>query len=268
MEPHLADPQGELSKADMAFVLFTDIVEYSLRSMREQKSVRNQLKEMALQCEALRVANKPEAIIRRSTGDGIALVFFVDPEAPLRCAIELSQKLKRCPTIKVRMGIHSGPVYRDTDINEQADVSGPGINTAQRVMDLGDGGHILTSRAFAEFLLQLDDWKAHVFELGEGKDKHDNRVHLYNFYNDDVGNPEVPVKLRSQSRGKTLAVSANPGATGSGGEDVSNSNRREQSNLEPLRSSKSQPVRRNRYHSCGMLLPGEGDFCVHCGGQV
>ena len=42
--------------------------------------------------------------------------------------------------IDERMGIHSGPVGGITDVNDRSNVSGAGINLAQRVMDCGDVG--------------------------------------------------------------------------------------------------------------------------------
>ena len=67
------------------------------------------------------------------------------PEAPVLCAMEIGKELKNHPELQVRMGIHSGPVNEITDLNEQANIAGAGINIAQRVMDCGDAGHILLS---------------------------------------------------------------------------------------------------------------------------
>ena len=50
----------------------------------------------------------------------------------------MSKALKNHPDLRVRMGIHSGPVKEVTDLNEQANIAGAGINIAQRVMDCGD----------------------------------------------------------------------------------------------------------------------------------
>jgi serine/threonine protein kinase len=82
--------------------------------------------------------------LKRDTESGrMALVFLGDVEAPVRCALELHRILRRWPEIKLRMGIHTGPVYRVEDINAARNVAGGGINMAQRVMDCGDAGHIL-----------------------------------------------------------------------------------------------------------------------------
>jgi class 3 adenylate cyclase len=39
-------------------------------------------------------------------------------------------------------------------MNDRSNIAGAGINMAQRVMDIGDAGHILLSKRAAEDLLQ------------------------------------------------------------------------------------------------------------------
>jgi len=140
-------------------------------------------------------AEASEELIRLPTGDGMALVFFRDAEAPVRCALELSRVLRNYPEIKLRMGVHSGPVYRVADINANRNVAGGGINIAQRVMDCGDAGHILVSREVAEVLGQLSGWRPMLHELGEVEVKHGVRVHLYNLYTNKTGNSALPKKV-------------------------------------------------------------------------
>ena len=125
----------------------------------------------------------------------MVLVFFNDPEAPLKCAMEIAAALKERRDIPVRMGIHSGPVHRVVDVNEAANAAGAGIDIAQRVMDCGDAGHILLSRRVAYDLAPSPRWNAHLFELGECEVKHGQKLSLVNFYTPDIGNPEVPRKI-------------------------------------------------------------------------
>ena len=139
-------------------------------------------------------AEANEQLIRLPTGDGMALVFFQDPVAPVRCALELRRILRDFPSIKLRMGIHSGPVYRVADINANRNVAGGGINIAQRVMDCGDAGHILVSSAVAEVLGQLSEWRHKLHDLGEVEVKHGLRLRIYNLYTEEAGNPEIPIK--------------------------------------------------------------------------
>ena len=111
------------------------------------------------------------------------------------CAMEISKELKNHPELRVRMGIHSGPVNEVTDLNEQANIAGAGINIAQRVMDCGDAGHILVSKRAADDLEQYRQWRPLLHELGECEVKHGVTVSIVNLYTDEVGNPALPAKF-------------------------------------------------------------------------
>src|SRR6516165_740418 len=139
-------------KFEIGHVLFIDIVGYSKLLISEQSTQLEALKEIVRGTEQFRLAEAEGKLLRLPTGDGGALVFRTSSEAPVLCALEISKELKRHPEIRVRMGIHSGPVNEITDLNEQANIAGAGINIAERVMDCGDGGHILLSRHVAEDL--------------------------------------------------------------------------------------------------------------------
>src|SRR5437899_13039445 len=127
-------------------------------------------------------------LLRLPTGDGGALAFRNSPEAPVLCAEEIAKALKGHPEIRVRMGIHSGPVNAVTDLNEQANIAGAGINIAQRIMDCGDAGHILVSRHVAEDLEHYPRWQPYLHELGDCEVKHGVQVSLVNLYTDEIGN--------------------------------------------------------------------------------
>src|SRR3977135_2734691 len=132
-------------KLEIGHVLFIDIVGYSKGLINEQSESLQKLKEIVRGTEQFRIAEAEGKLLRLPTGDGGALVFRTSPEAPVLCALEISEALKSYPELRVRMGIHSGPVNDVTDLNEQTNVAGAGINLAQRVMDCGDAGHILLS---------------------------------------------------------------------------------------------------------------------------
>src|SRR5437879_8593539 len=139
-------------KFEIGHVLFIDIVGYSKLLINEQSEQIQKLKEIVRGTEQVRIAEAEGKLVRLPTGDGGALVFRTSPEAPVRCALEISKELKKHPELRVRMGIHSGPVNAVTDLNEQSNIAGAGINIAQRVMDCGDAGHILLSQLVAEDL--------------------------------------------------------------------------------------------------------------------
>ena len=195
---------------EMAHVLFMDIVSYSRLHMDQQQHVIHELQDAVRNTLEFARAQSADCLIRLPTGDGMALVFFGDPEAPVRCALELTKNLRSHPDIKLRIGIHSGPVYRIADINANRNVAGGGINIAQRVMDCGDAGHILLSKTMAEVLGQLSSWSGHLHELGQAEVKHGVRVDLVNLYTAEAGNAELPRKLRSAlNASATVAPSSN-----------------------------------------------------------
>jgi len=126
----------------------------------------------------------------------MALLFFRSPEDPVRCALEISEALRDRPAIKLRMGIHSGPVNQVMDVNDQINIAGAGINVGQRVMDCGDAGHILLSKHVADDLAQYRHWQPHLYDLGECEAKHGLRLHIVNLHKNGQGNAAVPAKLR------------------------------------------------------------------------
>jgi TolB-like protein/class 3 adenylate cyclase/Tfp pilus assembly protein PilF len=195
---------------EIAHVLLIDVVGYSKLLVNEQIELLQALKQIVRNTECFRAAEARGELIRVPTGDGMALVFFHSPEEPARCALEISRALQDHPKILLRMGIHSGPVNRVTDVNEKTNIAGSGINVAQRVLDCGDAGHILLSAHVAEDLAEYRDWQPHLHDLGECEVKYGLRLHLFNLYKDGLGNPQVPQKLRRGRRRPASAVSVRP----------------------------------------------------------
>jgi len=190
-------------RLEIGHVLFLDIVGYSKLLISEQSERLQRLKEIVWATEQFRVAQAEGKLLRLPTGDGGALVFRTSPEAPVLCAQEISRALKLHPELPVRMGIHSGPVNEVTDLNEQANMAGAGINIAQRVMDCGDTGHILLSKRVADDIDDYSEWRPHLHDLGDCEVKHGVRLHLFNLYGGDFGNPAVPGKLKPVVEEKT-----------------------------------------------------------------
>ena len=196
-------------KFEIGHVLFIDIVGYSKLLINEQSEQIQTLREIVRGTEQFRLAEAQGKLMRLPTGDGGALVFRNSPEAPVLCALEISQALKSHPELKVRMGIHSGPVNEVTDLNEQANIAGAGINIAQRVMDCGDAGHILLSKRVADDLEHYPQWRSLLHELGECEVKHGFRLSIANLYDPDTGNPQLPEKFRQvKAKGQTAPRAA------------------------------------------------------------
>src|SRR5213080_3201213 len=182
---------------EIAHVLFIDIVGYSKLLITEQSELLRRLSDVVRETEQFRSAEAQGKLVRLPTGDGMALVFRNNPEAPVKCALELSKKLKAHPELSVRMGIHSGPVNEVADVNERTNITGAGINVAQRVMDCGDAGHILLSKHVADDLEQYPQWRSHLHDLGECEVKHGVRIGIVNLSRDGVGNAAPPKKFQA-----------------------------------------------------------------------
>ena len=187
-------------KLEIGHVLFIDIVGYSKLLIDDQRDLQEQLNQIVRGTERFREAEAAGKLVRLPTGDGMALVFFASPEAPVQCALEISEALKEKSHLRVRMGINTGPVSGVADVNDKSNIAGAGINTAQRVMDLADAGHILLSKRAAEDLAQYRRWEPHLHDLGEIEVKHGVKISIVNLYTDKIGNREVPEKLQQSFR--------------------------------------------------------------------
>src|ERR1700726_577655 len=193
---------------EIAHVLFMDVVGFSKLLINDQSEILEQLNQLVRETPHFREAEAAGKLIRLSTGDGMALVFSNSAEAPVDCALEISKASKSYPQIQLRMGVHSGPVNAVSDVNDRSNVTGAGINVAQRVMDCGDAGHIPLSRHVAEDLEQYRQWQPCLHDLGDCEVKHGVRVHVVNLYTDDLGNPEIPEKFKQRTGRKKAGTAA------------------------------------------------------------
>ena len=193
---------------EIAHVLLIDAVGYSKLLVNEQIELLQELNQIVRSTECFRTAEKTGKLIQVPTGDGMAVLFFHSPEEPVRCALEISKALQEFPHIQLRMGVHSGPVNQVTDVNDKTNIAGSGINVAQRVLDCGDAGHILLSGHVAEDLSEYRHWQPHLHDLGECEVKHGLRLHIFNLYKENLGNPHVPQKLKRGRRWKQASGAA------------------------------------------------------------
>jgi TolB-like protein/class 3 adenylate cyclase/Tfp pilus assembly protein PilF len=182
---------------EIAHVLFMDVVGFSKLLINDQTEILEQLNQLVRETPHFREAEAAGKLIRLSTGDGMALVFSNSAEAPVECALEISKALKSYPQIQLRMGVHSGPINAVRDVNDRLNVTGAGINMAQRVMDCGDAGHTLLSKHVAEDLEQYRQWQPCLHGLGECEVKHGMRIGVVNLYTDEVGNAQLPKKFQA-----------------------------------------------------------------------
>jgi TolB-like protein/class 3 adenylate cyclase/Flp pilus assembly protein TadD len=188
---------------EIAHVLFIDIVGYSKLSISHQHATVEELNRIVRASEQFQRAEAASRLTRIPTGDGMALAFYTSPEAPVECAVEISRALKEHPRLQLRMGIHSGPVGGLVDVNERANLAGAGLNTAQRVMDCGDAGHILVSKHVAEDLEEYQKWRPLLHDLGSCEVKHGVRVSVVNLYDDQFGNAKLPRRFETVRKRRT-----------------------------------------------------------------
>ena len=190
--------ESERVAAEIGHVLFVDLVAFTLSSFEEQRRLVSELREVVrgtpefLRAESRSATGRPADLIANDTGDGMSLIFFRDPLSPVQCATEIARVVRTHGRLKLRMGIHSGPVSRIPDINGKETVSGSGINMAQRVMSCGDAGHILLSEQYAALLREFETWANCLRGLGEAGVKNGLRLQIYNLVMNEVGNPALP----------------------------------------------------------------------------
>jgi len=101
-----SEPNSD-SPLELAHVLFTDIVGYSKLLGNQQRELFQRLNGIVCGTRQFQSADAAGKLVRLPTGDGMALAFFTTPDAPVRCACEISQKLQEHPEIRLRMGINS-----------------------------------------------------------------------------------------------------------------------------------------------------------------
>src|SRR5881392_20177 len=181
---------------EIAHVLFADIVAYSKMASDDQRAAIEKLNQIVQSTDEFRKEESENRLLKLATGDGMALIFYHSPEDPVECALEISRAIKeQHSNLRLRMGVHSGPVSGMVDVNGRANVAGAGINVAQRVMDCGDVGHILLSTRVAEDLEQFKHWRPHLYHIGECEVKHGAKIEIVNLFTAELGNSERPKRM-------------------------------------------------------------------------
>jgi len=161
-----------------AYVLMTDRVGFSKLPVETKARLDKELLDAVLTCPSV-VGRGEDECIRLDSGDGVALVFFDDPISALEAANYLHEQVARSAEVKLRIGLHSGLVTRRIDANGKSNVSGPGIDKAQRAMSCADGSRIVMSEFFAENLRAFEAWRDRLVDLGEQTIKHGEKIRLY-----------------------------------------------------------------------------------------
>jgi hypothetical protein len=180
----MADESG---RTLVCSVLFLDLIGYSKKAVAEQHEVKHQFNSALT--EALDLLQRRDRLIV-DTGDGAAVVFLGDPEDAMIVGMAMRESAGRVP---MRLGINLGPVRLISDLNDQTNVIGDGINVAQRIMSFAEPGQLLVSHSFYEVVTRVSEHYKRLFvRVGMVQDKHirDHDVYLVD---DDIRLNEEPL---------------------------------------------------------------------------
>ena len=184
--------QPQTRQLDLAHVLFVNVAGSAVPS---QPATRLEgLQEIVRRTQEFGRAQAHQITVLPS-GDGLAFVFHGDPEAPLRCALEISRGARGANSVRLRMALHCWPAPPIDNMKFDCPAGEDGINLAQRVTDCGDQDHILATEPVVTLLKQLGRWNDSLHDLGEIELQPGVRIHLFNFYDAETGNPAVPQKF-------------------------------------------------------------------------
>ncbi len=150
--------------------VFLDVVAYSKgRTIEAQSHIIETLNTSIREAVASSGVAKDQVLLL-PTGDGvgIALVDVMRPyDVDVRLALALLASLDKANAAQadpqrrflVRIGVNENSDNLVVDVNGNRNVTGLGINQAQRIMSMGDGGNVLVGPVVAERLSQRDTYQ-------------------------------------------------------------------------------------------------------------
>jgi len=170
------------TRTTSATVLFFDVIGYTKQPVNKQIEIKKQFNHLVSDC--LKQLGKSERIIL-DTGDGAAIGFMQHPEDALKVAMQFRNTITAnqhddYPELKVRIGIHLGPISIVKDMNGQSNMVGDGINDAQRVMNFAGTDQVYISRPYFDFISRLSSEYTSLFHYqGALPDKHGREHPVY-----------------------------------------------------------------------------------------
>jgi hypothetical protein len=180
----MADESG---RTLVCSVLFLDLIGYSKRAVTEQHEIKHQFNSALT--EALDLLKRRDRVIV-DTGDGAAVVFLGDPEDAMIVGLAMRENATR---VAMRLGINLGPVRLISDLNDQTNVIGDGINVAQRIMSFAEPGQLLVSHSYFEVVTRVSEHYKRLFvRVGMLQDKHVRDHDIY-LVDDDIRIREDPL---------------------------------------------------------------------------
>lgn len=185
--------EAAAARSMIATVLFFDVVGYTKQSVSKQIELKKQFNQLV--SEFIRDIDESQRIIL-DTGDGAAIGFLQHPEDAIEVALKFRHAVtannhRDYPDLKVRTGIHLGPVNIVKDMNGQSNMVGDGINDAQRIMSFASTDHIYISRSYYDVVSRLSAEYAKLFQYrGVKNDKHGRQHQVYEATADETVQPE------------------------------------------------------------------------------
>ncbi|MEA3195527.1 MAG: hypothetical protein QOD26_3860 [Betaproteobacteria bacterium] len=177
----------EAGRTLVCSVLFLDLIGYSKKAVAEQHETKRQFNSALT--EALDLLNRRDRVIV-DTGDGAAVVFLGDPEDAMIVGMAMRESAGHVP---MRLGINLGPVRLMSDLNDQTNVIGDGINVAERVMSFAEPGQLLVSHSYFEVVTRVSEHYKRLFvRVGLVQDKHVRDHDIY-LVDDDIRIGEDPL---------------------------------------------------------------------------
>ncbi len=182
-------------------ILFTDIKGFTAITEEHGEAYSNQLRRHhdAVVVPVIEAGGGGRVI--KHIGDSVMAVFS-EPSTAVARALEVQEKIaafnKAHPeleNISVRMGLHSGQVTTEDDVN--ADVFGRHVNRAARVEALADGGQVLVTYSVYD---SARGWLNEKSATPIGWEKHGRyalkgipeAVEIYEPYNPKLTKPQAP----------------------------------------------------------------------------
>jgi serine/threonine protein kinase/tetratricopeptide (TPR) repeat protein/TolB-like protein len=194
-------------RLQIAHVLCIGVADDGQSTPEERMDAAENLRSQIYASEQFTRISTEEETVSIVDNDGLCLMFFGNPAAPLRfvqgfCTSEARSKLK------IRIGIHSGPVYRSKDANRNETATGSTITLAHDLMLAADTGQILVSKSVIDVVAPLGSWPDAFTEVGEIAAGTAGTTRVFTFVDGDVGRRNRPKKLGSAARPYTLKVRA------------------------------------------------------------
>ena len=186
----MADESG---RTLVCSVLFLDLIGYSKKAVTDQHETKHQFNSALT--EALELLQRRDRVLV-DTGDGAAIVFLGDPEDAMIVGLAMRESSARVP---MRLGINLGPVRLISDLNDQTNVIGDGINVAQRIMSFAEPGQLLVSHSYFEVVTRVSEHYKRLFvRVGMVQDKHVRDHDIY-LVDDDIRLKDDPLAPRPES---------------------------------------------------------------------